>query len=95
MVQRVKEWLAQGREVRIFTARVAEVGGYSSDSGRYALGDFAAEQRATIEAWCEQHLGQKLQVTASKDFSMIELWDDRVVRVEANTGAVSRQHDKE
>ncbi len=74
MIERVKVWLARGVEVRIFTARVA-----------------AAEPErshiiAAIGAWCATHIGQPLAVTCQKDFGMIELWDDRCVQVEPNTG---------
>lgn len=71
MVDRVKAWLKEGVTVKIFTARVCN-------------GD--AEQIALIKAWCIQHIGQELDVTATKDFAMIELWDDRCVQVIPNTG---------
>ena len=44
------------------------------------------DQVALIKAWCMEHIGQELAVTNKKDFMMIELWDDRAVRVVANTG---------
>lgn len=75
MVSRVKGWLAEGKQVRIVTARVS--------SAKQA----EAATRA-IELWCEMHLGQVLKVTCKKDFDMIELYDDRAVRVEHNTGLV-------
>lgn len=71
MVERVKRWLAEGKEVRIFTARVY------MDNG---------SQKAFIQDWCEQHIGQRLEVTNVKDYGMIEIWDDRAVQVEFNTG---------
>lgn len=86
MVERVKGWIEQGVEVRIFTARVGFGGGYSAESGRSDDENFAAEQRLLIEAWCEKHIGTKLPVTATKDFRMVELWDDRAIQVEMNTG---------
>ena len=88
MLERVKRWLAEGREVRIVTARVGLCEGRSEESQRVADAEFEAEQRAIIEAWCEKHVGQKVPITASKDFRMIELWDDRVVPVEKNTGRI-------
>ena len=87
MVERVARWLAEGRDVRIFTARV--------DGGEVALamGDPLGERfrdvarvRAAIEAWCVQHLGRALPVTNRKDYGMVELWDDRAVQVIPNTG---------
>lgn len=39
-----------------------------------------------IKVWCQSHLGRELPITNVKDFSMIELWDDRAIQVEENTG---------
>lgn len=79
MVERVKGWIAEGREVRIFTARMYDDGSPGRDiEVRMA--------RAAIELWCELHIGVKLPVTNVKDFGMIQLWDDRAVRVVENTG---------
>lgn len=77
MVARVKAWLAEGKEVRIFTARVCA-------ESQSAIG--SDEQRQLIESWCEQNLGQRLTVTCVKDFAMIRLYDDRCVQVKTNTG---------
>lgn len=79
MLARVKEWLAEGREVRIFTARVERVN--QSDEEAY-------QAQAAVEDWLQKHLGRTLPVTCIKDFSMVELWDDRAVQVEKNTGRV-------
>lgn len=68
MITRVKNWLAQGKQVKIFTARA-----------HY-------QDRAAINEWCLEHIGQVLEVTATKDFGMVELWDDRAIQVETNTG---------
>jgi hypothetical protein len=78
MVERVKDWLADGRDVRIFTARVAQGEG---DKAR----DVDAVREA-IYAWSLINIGQALPVTNVKDWSMAELWDDRCVQVERNTG---------
>ena len=86
MVERVKKWIADGVEVKIFTARVGFGGGYSAESGRSDDERFADEQRKSIEKWCEKHIGAVLPVTATKDFRMIELWDDRAIQVIPNTG---------
>ena len=74
MLKRVKDWLSKGIEVKIFTARVA-----STSANR-------EEARAAIKAWCREHVGVELDVTAEKDYNMIELWDDRCVQVITNTG---------
>lgn len=44
------------------------------------------EQIPAVKRWCLDHIGVELPVTNVKDFHMIELWDDRCVQVEANTG---------
>lgn len=73
MVNRVKEWLDRGYRVKIFTARA-----FSQDP---IVTDM-------IQDWCEEYLGQRLEVTCVKDYGMLELWDDRAIRVEKNTGKV-------
>lgn len=75
MVERVKRWLVQGYEVRIVTARAFGYGG-----------EIKAGVVEALDKWTTEHIGQKLDITASKDFDMIELWDDRVVQVIQNTG---------
>jgi len=86
MVERVKRWLAEGQDVRIFTARVGVCDEYSTESLRTANEEFAHEQARLIGDWCETHIGTRLKVTAVKDFTMVELWDDRAVQVIPNTG---------
>lgn len=39
-----------------------------------------------IVQWMRKHGLPHLEITNVKDFGMIELWDDRAVQVEANTG---------
>lgn len=77
MVERVRGWLMAGKRVKIFTARIAD----PADSR--VINPRAVE---AIEKWCEQHIGERLDVTNIKDLHMIELWDDRAVQVEPNTG---------
>ena len=72
MVARVKKWLKEGKAVKVFTARVHL--------------DSDGSERWRIKAWCKEHLGQDLEVTNKKDYGMIELWDDRAVEVQRNTG---------
>ncbi len=79
MVDRVKRWLHEGREVRIMTARVAPQPDASTWGGLARVGE-------VIERWCEEHIGQVLPITHAKDYGMIELWDDRAIQIIANTG---------
>lgn len=76
MVERVKAWLAEGKEVRIFTARV------HPNQDKQVI----ERVRYWIEKWCLEHIGKALPITCEKDYAMIELWDDRCVQVVANTG---------
>lgn len=85
MVTFVKDLLRNGVDVRIMTARVAACG-VVNDDGLADSQAFADGQRAMVVAWCREHLGTPLPVTASKDFRMYALFDDRAYTVEANTG---------
>lgn len=73
MVKLVKHLLKEGKEVRIFTARVA-------------LEEQREACRIAIERWCLEVFDQILPVTHQKDFAMITLYDDRCIQVETNTG---------
>jgi hypothetical protein len=44
------------------------------------------EAVSAIQDWCLEHVGEILEVTATKDLAMIALWDDRAVQVIPNTG---------
>ncbi len=78
MVQRVKDWLDGGVDVKIFTARVSE--------------GSAPDKKAVVEAikdWCAKHIGKRLEVTNIKTKDTIEIWDDRAVGVVHNEGQIA------
>lgn len=79
MVDRVRGWLASGKRVKIFTARM-------HGHGQPLVGGGVEDALTPIQSWCFLHLGQVLEVTNVKDFEMIALWDDRAVQVESNVG---------
>jgi hypothetical protein len=97
MVERVKGWLNDGKEVRIFTARVNDVLQnlwwlYLADQmpgldinlqNKCGIDQIA---RDTIQQWCNTHLGIILPITNSKDYMMRGLWDDIAIQVITNTG---------
>lgn len=71
-VKQIKDLLAQGTDVRIFSARVAN--------------DHEGKVRAQIEQWSEQNLGRKLPVTNAKDDNLAAILDDKAnVEPNANT----------
>jgi len=76
MVDRVKAWLNQNREVRILTARAA-----SNNEHR-------DEEIKAIAEWTTKHLGQQLVVTSEKDQHMEALYDDKAVQVVKNQGTL-------
>jgi len=80
MVERVRKWIAEGKNVRIITARVYAP--LNNARRQYE----AAQAMLAIQRWCAIHLGKALPVTCVKDFSMIEFWDDRAVQVIRNLG---------
>ena len=79
MMERVKEWVANGYIVKIFTARV---------SVNYA------ENANIVQEWCVAHGLPRLEVTCKKDYAMRELWDDRAVQVIPNTGKALQDYVK-
>jgi hypothetical protein len=79
MVDRVKKWIADGQEVRIFTARLHGHGSPLIGGGTY-------DALTPIKKWCWDVFGTELEITNSKDYGLIELWDDRAIQVEMNTG---------
>ncbi|MGO3396951.1 MAG: hypothetical protein ACTINL_10680 [Serratia proteamaculans] len=69
MVSRVKGWLRDKKDVRVFTARAGD-----------------PRQKKAVSDWLAENGLPGLTVTNVKDFDMLELWDDRAVRVVKNTG---------
>lgn len=75
MVARIKEWLSEGKTVKIFTARAC-----------------VKDHIPYVEEWSEKHIGVRLEVTNVKDYGMVQLWDDRAVRVKFNAGQPCCDH---
>jgi hypothetical protein len=73
MLERVKNWLSEGKDVRIMTARAAP----RKDR---------KVQLEPIRKWLKEHVGQVLPITYKKDAEMLELWDDRAIQIKPNTG---------
>ena len=107
MIDRVKGWIAEGKQVRIFTARVGPATPEECHAQLIRLTTEQAEaqrmppydetlhhaanywfryQQRLLSTWSALYLGVPLLITASKDFHMEQLWDDRCVQVEPNTG---------
>lgn len=87
MVERVRGWIDEGREVRIMTARADRNWKRGSSKELVQLDDKAyAEVIKSIETWCETNLGKRLPVTNCKDYDMEVLYDDRARQVEKDTG---------
>ncbi len=86
MLARVKRMLAEGKDVRILTARVANLDLDVRDPSDHDRVADAEASLAAIQAWCLKHLGRELPVTCRKDFGMIEAWDDRAKQVMPNVG---------
>ncbi|WP_188610388.1 hypothetical protein [Chelatococcus reniformis] len=74
MMARVREWLARGVVVKIFTARASVEEPLRSDVITH------------IHAWLVLHGLPPLEVTCVKDLWMKEMWDDRAIQVIPNTG---------
>lgn len=91
MLARVKDWINDGIEVRIFTARAYNDSTAWDNRALDASGMCPEpmnrkEAIKVVENWCLLHIGKILPVTCTKDFQMIQLWDDRCIQVVSNTG---------
>jgi hypothetical protein len=80
MLRRIKKWLADGEDVRIFTARV-----FCPPGNRKRAMEAALSRQAIIR-YCQKHLGRVLPITCQKDYNMRVLYDDRAVQVRKNDG---------
>lgn len=67
----------KGRIVKIVTAWVAPLGRTREE---------VETAKRIILRWCMDHNIPIADITCSKDFAMLELWDDRAVQVIPNTG---------
>jgi hydroxymethylpyrimidine pyrophosphatase-like HAD family hydrolase len=71
MIDRVKLWLEEGKEVRLFTSRA------------YAM---TKEQLHAINEWLIQNIGETIPITCEKDPGCVQIWDDRAIQIIKNTG---------
>lgn len=69
MVARVRQWLKDGFQVRIFTARAHD-----------------PDQVIGIRGWLRRHRLPDMPITNVKEPNMLQLWDDKAVRVLHNDG---------
>lgn len=76
MVDRVLAWIADGKQVVIFTARMSDE----------RPADERRKVKAAIESWCKENLGKVLPVTANKSMRFEAIYDDKARQVEKNTG---------
>lgn len=74
MVERIHKWIETGLVVKIFTARVAH-GKAETERARYY-----------IQKWLEHHDLPPMEITCIKNYAAVEIYDDRAVQVEFNTG---------
>lgn len=71
MIDRVKQWLQAGYEVRVFTARAAD-----------------ETLIPPVQEWLIANSLPALAVTNCRDKQLLQIWDDRAIQVETNTGEV-------
>lgn len=91
MLTRVQDWVIAGLDVRIFTARCYPLmyipKSYSPKWTPKDYNEIIAKQAVeAIRDWCQLHIGKHLAITCVKDYEMYQLWDDRAVQIEQNTG---------
>lgn len=79
MVMRVMKWLKAGERVVILTARM--------NSAVHSPGRLR-KNRKLIEEYCKTFIGRKLPVTSEKHPMFTDIWDNRNITVETNTGRI-------
>jgi hypothetical protein len=83
---RLKQRLADGQEVRIFTARIAPADPALPPEEFARRSEEVKIATYEIKKWCFIHVGKVLPITYQKDYGMVDLEDDRVTQIEPNTG---------
>ena len=78
----IKKLRAAGIPVKIFTARC-------SAESRAVDGLTFEQVEKVIQDWTEEHLGERLPVTAEKGCSMICFLDDSAVQIDKNKGTLT------
>lgn len=93
MVDRVKQLLADGHYVTIFTARLAGsdyVLGRAANAAMYLTDGPDCKKyndiAVLIEEWCRMHIGQVLPITAEKKPYFHAILDDRAEQILLNDG---------
>lgn len=88
MVMAALEFIARGYTVKIVTARVYfPIPFMATPEEKHRLDQVYLEREA-IAKWCMGVFGRHLEVTCSKDYEMIALFDDRAIQVRTNTGVI-------
>lgn len=88
MAARVKLWVSQGKDVRIFTARMPLPHEQEIEQTCYRTGEKfnGVMMKKAIADHTEKHLGFRMRAQCYKDLYTIEIWDDRAIGVIANSG---------
>jgi len=95
MVRLAKKFHAEGKHIKILTARVAprqNEDGVFGEQGIILKNEYGVDQHYVasyfIRKWCEANLGFVPEIVHQKDHLMLELYDDRVKQVVPNKGVL-------
>lgn len=88
MVNRVLAWIAEEKDVRIFTARMPLPQDEMVEQTCYKTGEKfnGVMMKKAIADHCEASFGHRLRSQCYKDYHTTEIWDDRAIGVVANLG---------
>lgn len=80
MVRVVRDHLARGDRVVIFTARAS-----------YDNREYQEQFRENLRRWTRTHIGVELPATCVKTLDITRIYDDRAISVEFNTGRITTE----
>ena len=78
IVRVLKKYIREGKDCRIFTARVGP------DKSAFEINQFKYD----LDRWLQKNVGTTLVATCEKDHLVMEIWDDRAKQVVPNTGEI-------
>lgn len=79
IVNIAKKLIAEGKEVRLFTARAYKGNRTNAEH---------EEVLYALKKWCVEYIGKEIPITCCKDHDIVHIYDDKAIAVRYNTGEI-------